>query len=208
MATKHTPQMYARGSYELKNPWVASANKVFTCIASRSFEDIYKQGEDVYKTYYQNYILDGSTVNGQVFNFDEEAQSLPNICTLRSEENEIIYVPDTYILSFPNTTLVPYSNVVLGLSLGPLPDEMDLISINAVLVDNIKKYFGITAEVTTMRIPTSTNPTPEEHEQWEESRKGAITSAVSVEEQLEMAKSTIDDQRAYIQQLELSLQST
>ena len=206
MATKHTPQMYARGNYELKAPWSANAKNIYTCIAIRSFEDIYKQGEDVYATYYAKYLMDGETVNGSIFSFAEEAKALPNICTLRSEDNELIYVPDTYIVNYPNTTYVPYSNVVLGLSLGPLPDELDLISVAAMLVDNAKKTYGITTEVTTMRLPTTTNPTPEEHEQMEEVRKGSIVTNTSGEERLELALATIEEQRTYIIQLERSLQ--
>lgn len=204
---KRTPAMYARGAYELKQPWNAASNKVYTCIAIRSFEDIYKQNEDVYTTYYKQYMLDGETVNGAVFSFAEETAALPNICTLRSENNEIIYVPDTYILSYPNTTLVPYSNVVLGVTLGPLPDELDLIGISESIKDSVKKFYGIDISISTMRIPTSTNPTPEEHEQLEEVRLGAITANTSMEEQLEKALATIDDQRNYIAQLELSLQN-
>ena len=45
------------------------------------------------------------------------------------------------------------------------------------------------------------------HEQMEQVREGAVTEQVSVEEQLQKAMSTIDDQRNYIQQLELSLQT-
>lgn len=207
MATKFTPMMYARGSYELKKPWAAIPNKIYTCIAIRSFEDIYKQGEDVYKVYYENYIKEGQVTNGVTFNFNEESQSLPNICTLRGEDNELIYVPDTYILSFPNTTMVPYSNVVLGISLGPLPDELDLINVSGMLNDLIMNYFGITSEVNVMRMPMSTNPSPEEHEQLETVRQGAISNNVSVEERLEKSLKTIDEQREYINQLEASLRA-
>lgn len=207
MADKFTPLMYARGKYELKYPWVANASKVYTCIAIRSFEDIYTQGEDVFKVYYSSRVQEGQTINGSVFKFDDEAKKLPNIITLRSEDNEIIFVPDTFIISYPNTTLVPYSNVVLGVGLGPLPDELSLSGIQGLLKDNVLKYYGITTEIEIMRLPTTTNPTPEQHEQMEQNRLGAVTANVSIEEQLEIANRTIDEQRNYILQLELSLQA-
>lgn len=208
MATKMTPLMYARGTYELKSPWSVPAKKIYTCIAIRSFEDIYKQNEDVYTAYYKPYIIDGSDVNGTTFSFATEAKNLPNIVTLRSEDNELIYVPDTYISSYPKTDLVPYSNVVVALGFGPLPDELDLSGINQTLIDNVKKYFGVTSTASIMRLPLSTNPTSEEHTQNETLRLGAITSATSLEEQLEIALGTIDKQKEYIATLEASLQST
>lgn len=207
MATKFTPMMYARGIYELKKPWNAVSTKIYTCIAIRSFEDIYKQGEDVYKIYYENYLRDGESVNGITFNFADEAAQLPNICTLRGEDNELLYVPDTYILSFPNTTMVPYSNVVLGLSLGPLPDELDLINVTAMLKDSVIKYFGVTPAVNVMRLPMSSNPSPEEHEQLELVRQGAINNNESIEQRLESALRLIDVQREYISQLEQNVKA-
>lgn len=207
MATKFTPMMYARGIYELKKPWSVVSSKIYTCIAIRSFEDIYKQGEDVYKIYYENYIREGESLNGITFVFAEEAALLPNICTLRGEDNELIYVPDTYILSFPNTTMVPYSNVVLGLNLGPLPDELDLINITAMLKDNVIRYFGVTPDLNTMRLPMSSNPTPEEHEQLVIVRQGAINNNSSIEQRLESALKLIDVQREYITQLEQNVKA-
>lgn len=206
MAIKFTPMMYARGKYELKTPWIANVAKIYTCIAIRSFEDIYKQGEDVYKTYYEQYVREGDVIGGTAFNFEAETELLPNICTLRSEDNELIYVPDTFILSFPNTTMVPYSNVVIGINLGPLPDELDLLHIEGLLKDNVLKHFGVNAEVNAMRLPMSSNPSPEEHEQLEIVRQAAITNNTSLEERIEGLLKIIDDQRFYIAQLEQSVQ--
>ena len=39
---KKTPPLGARGRYVLSVPWQANPNKLYTCIAVRSFADIYK----------------------------------------------------------------------------------------------------------------------------------------------------------------------
>lgn len=205
--SKKTPQMYARGKYELKKPWSANASKIYTCIAIRSFEDIYKQGEDVYQTYYAAYLAEGDSSSGSAFSFNLEVAESPNIITLRADDNELIYVPDTYISSYPDTTTVPYSQLIAGVDLGILPDEYSTDIIEAAILDLVLKQFGIVGMIDLIRTPTSSNPTPEEHEQLVALREGAIASNPSLETQLEQANTTLARQGDYIRQLESSVRT-
>lgn len=199
---KTTPLMYARGLYTLEKPWIANTNKIYTCIAIRSFEDIYKQGMDVYKTYYEPIVQEGSTIGSGVFSFNEEALLKPNIITLRADDNELIYVPDTFINNVPNTTIVPYGHILAAVDLGLLPEEYPTDVIEAEIADIVLKHFGIKTTISIMKYPTVSNPTVEEHEQLTALREGAILANPSKESELAGLRQLNADLGDYILTLE------
>lgn len=199
---KTTPLMYARGLYVLEKPWVANSNKIYTCIAIRSFEDIYKQGIDVYSTYYEPVVQEGATIGSGTFSFAAESAERPNIITLRAEDNELIYVPDTFIKSSPNTTIVPYGHILAAVDLGLLPEEYPTDVIEAEIADVVLKHFGIKTSISIMKYPTTSNPTVEEHEQLTALREGAILANPSKDTELIALRQLNADLGDYITSLE------
>lgn len=177
MATvKKTPPLYARGRYVLSFPWQANPNKLYTCIGVRSFSDIYKLGQDVYKVFYLPMGAAESTViSGLPFTFIAEAANKPNIVTLQSDDGEVIYVPDTFIQKFPDQGEVKYSHIVLSLSLGPVPDYSNLEEIKQAVAETVAQRFGFMPTVREHRAPATDNPTAAQHEALEAARIGSIT---------------------------------
>lgn len=114
-----TPPLYATGKWVLQAPFTVDSNTVYVCKAIRSFDDIKAQGIDPYVTYYQPL---GLTVD----DFKADVANLANIVTLMSETAPVVYVPDSYIVSYPDTTMIPYRHVVLSVSLGAVPDTLVL----------------------------------------------------------------------------------
>lgn len=167
MATKLTPPLLAKGRYELKMPFQVDPGKIYTCMAIRSFDDIYELGEDVYETYYQPHNL-----SQEVFERDKELQT--NIITLMSEDGPVVYVPDTYIVSYPAMGDVAYSHVVLSISLGAIPDYLSLDFLKDQLANVASDTIGITPEVKVHVAPHAGVVTPEEHEIAEVNRLAAI----------------------------------
>lgn len=177
MATiKKTPPLYARGRYILSLPWVANPNKLYTCIAVRSYSDIYKLGQDVYNVFYAPMgAVVGTILGGTPFNFNAEVANKPAIVTLQADDGEVIYVPDTFIQKFPDQGEVKYSHIVLSLSLGPVPDYVNLEEIKQAVAETVAGRFGFTPVVREHRAPGTDNPTAEQHEALEAARLGAIT---------------------------------
>ena len=173
---KKTPPLGARGRYILSVPWQANPNKLYTCIAVRSFADIYKLGQDVYKVFYFGMgATAGAVIGGLPFNFTAESAKKPNIITLQSDDGEVIYVPDTFIQKFPDQGEVKYSHIVLSLSLGPVPDYANLEEIKQAVAETVAQRFGFSPTVREHRAPATDNPTAEQHEALEAARLGAIT---------------------------------
>lgn len=186
-----TPPIRTIGRYVLKTPWVASSAKVYECEAIRSFDDLSQLGVDIYEEFYASQgLINGEEYGGVVFSFESERQKDPNIITLRAQDGEYIYVPDTYILSYPNMSGVKYSNMVISANLGPLPDFLDLSALKTELGDFIAQFIGVTPTLNEHRADSTNQPTPVQHDILESARLAAISIYTThyVELQQERAK--------------------
>ena len=178
---KLTPPLYASGKWVLRTPWSAATDVTYVCHAIRTFEDIEKLGEDVYERYYKPYIENGSTHGGKVWLFSNERLERPNIVTLISNDNRIIYVPGTFIVSFPDASEFKYNQVVLAVPLGILPDKYDVTHIATAVKDKVNTMLGINITPVVSVASLASNPTLEEHLSLEANRKAAIQNVESTE---------------------------
>lgn len=168
---KNTPPMYTKGRFVVTAPWQFSPSVVYECIAIRSFEDVYKQLIDVYEAFYKPMgLIDG--VNG--FIFSEEKAKAPNIITLVGSDGTVNYVPDTYIQAFPVMTDIPYHHVALTVSLGALPEYVEVDLIAKEVSDLVSAKIGTAATASVGVAPLSMQPTREQHETIETARLNAI----------------------------------
>lgn len=195
MRIKKTPPLQAQGRYILVAPWTLNAAKLYTCVAVRSFEDIYKLGHDVYETYYVSRgMTNGTIVEGEPFSFEDEKKAKVNIVTLLSSDNEVIYVPDTFIASFPDLSEVPYCHLVVSVDIGAVPDYLQLDYLKTQLSETVTQILGVAdPTVKEHRIPLDTNPTRLEHDALEVARTGAITIAETDKAKLIRQQTQIDE---------------
>lgn len=188
MADKISQLLGVSGNFTVKRPWVIDGNAVLKVIGVRSFDDIYKKGEDVYETYYVPYgAVNGATVDNRPFNFDAETKLHPNIITLMTKQGGVYYVPDTFIASYPTGGAIAYSHRVLSVSLGPLPDYMDTTALRNTIQDAVVKELGIVRDrivVADSRAALLTNPTLDDHLAMEAARAGAVQFERSKDEQI------------------------
>lgn len=180
MPTKKTPPMYARGRYVLTAPWdsLIDSTKTYTCIAIRSFKDIYEDGLDVEKEFYNpNGLVNGQNYAGSPFSFDGEKEAQANIITLLRDDNQqYIYVPDTYIAAYPSMADVKYNQIILSMNFGAMPDYLDLSAIKTTLASSVGAMIGKTPTVNEHRAPSANTPTPVQHDALEGTRIGSITN--------------------------------
>lgn len=164
---RRTPSIAARGIYRLRQPWEVPASKVYSCYAIRTFKDIYELGIDVYAQYYEPY-----GVSRTDFNKDEDENAA--IITLISDEFDVTYVPDTYIVSYPEMGIVNYQRVVMSVDFGILPDFLNLEYIKQEMATVGSKVIGKAPDVNEAVAATSGAVTPEEHQVLEASRLANI----------------------------------
>lgn len=160
---RRTPPIMARGRYQLRAPFVAPPTKVFICYAIRTFKDLYELGEDVYEKYYAPLGL-----SRNVFQVDSERNV--TVVTLISDDHQVIYVPDSYILSYPDMGEVTYHRVVLSVDFGVLPEYLDFEHTKQQLGNVATDVIGKMPTVSLHVAPSSGVITPDEHETLESSR--------------------------------------
>jgi len=170
-----TPLIRQRGRYSLKLPWVADPTKIYECEAIRSFDDLAKLNINVYETYYLPAGLqDGQLYAGSLFVFEDEQAADANIITLRSQDGDYIYVPDTYIVAPPVITTAVYDRIVLSMDIGSTPQELDLSALKTDIADLAESMLGVTVVVKEHRAPSINQPTDSDHIILEAARLSAI----------------------------------
>lgn len=164
---KLTPNLNSKGLYSLKAPFTLPAGKLYTCIAVRSFKDIYEQDLDVLDLYY----IDNGLTEAD-FNADKALEAA--IVTLVSDDNDFVYVPNTYILNMPDMNDVTYHNVILSVNLGALPEYVELDNLKDELAVISGKVIGKSATVGVNVTKTTGSISRSQHETLESVRLSAV----------------------------------
>lgn len=180
---KRTPPIDCKGRFVLKAPWSASGSLIYVVKAIRKFNDIYELGEDVYENYYKDAGFASPAAALAAFNEDEAAGA--NIVTLMTDTQNltelgpaarIIYVPDTYIESYPDMSDFKYSNIIISIDLGALPDYLSLDNLVLKLKEKVGDVIGVENVPTTIhKSPSSVAVSRTNHEISEAARLTAIT---------------------------------
>lgn len=166
-AVKRTPPLLAKGVYMANMPFTIPNDTIFTCVALRGFEDLVSLGIDVFKKYYEPAGLDSAT-------YLADKQLRANIVTLVSPAGAYIYLPDTYISKYPSQGQVNYQHAVLSVSLGALPDYIDLTFAGTQIANVVGDIIGVTPTVKVNVAASSGVVTPEQHEVNEAARSAAL----------------------------------
>lgn len=175
-----TPPVNTSGIYLTYHPFQVPDDVVYRCEAIRAFDELRAKGIDVYDEFYKPY---GLSVNI----YTEDANRGASIVTLVSAAEEFVYVPNTFIESYPGMSGIAYERKLLLLELGPLPSTMNVDYLLPEIKDLVIRGTGVvndrvSTEFTT--ITQSNNITHSEHLQLEASRRVAIAQHKPLVEQL------------------------
>lgn len=161
------PPVGTVGRYTVKAPFTVNNGKVYSCAAVRKFVDVENQGIRLFETYYEPMGLTPQDLA-------EDRMVEARLVTLTSETEKPVYIPSTFITSYPNGAYRNYHRVVLAAELGMIPDHIDLTfaiqSMKSVLSDVV----GIEPRVVMAVAPTTDQVSSEDAEALEASRTAAI----------------------------------
>lgn len=180
ITTNLIPTIGVTGVFQLTSPFdtLLVANASYTCLEVRQLEGIIASGNDPYQMYYVP-----QTVSQDQYNAD-----LANgvcIITLQSSSGSVLYVPSSYIAAFPSTGGVPYTNLMMGVDLGPMPDYVDLSFLKQQIANLVKTTVGLTAvSITTVVCSPTVNLSAADHKTAEAARQANITNTTTPESQV------------------------
>lgn len=172
-----TPPLGSKGLYVLRAPWSVPADVIYVCQALRKLKDIFDLGEDPFALYYQPLglleadMLADMAAGAYIVTLSVDALDPTQVALNLSN----VYVPDTYIEKYPEQNFVPYSHLVLSLSLGLLPDGLDLSSLKAQVANVCSDTIGVVPMVNEHVVPSSGGVTVTQHQAMETARLGLIT---------------------------------
>lgn len=165
------PTIGVSGLYSLLAPFTTDLlpEVAYTCIAVRRLSDIVAVGGEPFTDYYEPKSISEE---------DYAADVAAGVCivSLQASDENIVYVPSSYITGLPNIGGVPYTTLALGIKLGPLPDSLNLSLLKNKLSDVVFEYIGITPEIETIAISLPTLLDRVDAATLEAARTAAITA--------------------------------
>lgn len=171
MAIQITPEIGSSGKYEYKTPFDTLGNNQteFTCMSVRRLADCIALGEDPFKKYYKPYKLTEA-------DYQKDIADNVSIIGLQSTVGQWLYLPNSYLLSYPDVSGVRYVTMVLAANIGAVPETLDLESLASDVGDIIRAKIGVTAEIKPVITSQPALVSHDDHTRLENARKNSISS--------------------------------
>jgi len=196
-----TPPMGISGAFLFRAPFVADTDKSYTVIAIRQFNELIARGQEPLKLIYAPVGLTETAYK------DDLSLNALVIC-LRDKDGSLIYVPDTYIERYPSMGSIPYSHLVLAVSLGMWPENRSTDDIVQAITESVKAKIGVDPVFYVTRAPVSDHVSEQQHTQLTAARRAAVTHTetdtaiiIRLSDKVAELQRTIDEQTLLIEAL-------
>lgn len=176
--TPKTPPINTSGVFLAYSPFELSTTVIYKCTAIRNFEDLRLRNIDVFTTYYKPKGLDLTV-------YREDAAMDAAILTLEAADGSEVYVPNTFLKSYPGAGGLAYVNKVMVIELGLMLGDVDTSYLEPLMIDVVKQHVGVDTEVKTVAIPYIGSVSHETGVAMERARVGAIRSNKTIYQQLQ-----------------------
>ncbi len=177
MTASLIPPLGASGTFSVAAPFTAvvSPTTSYECMAVRYLADFIKIGIDPFAKFYQQAgITPVSLSNYQA----DLAQLDTAIVSLKDTSDNWVYVPSTYITGYPNPGGIPYTPLILGIDIGPIPDYQDLSSLKTSIASLVEGVLGLTSvSVQEIKIGNTQNLSQSDHNALQAARAANITDS-------------------------------
>ena len=180
------PPVGTSGIYKLAAPFnpLLQANMSYRCDAIRRIADFLEVGLDPFEEFYEPRGLTKAA-------YDLDLQNQVCIVSLVSTGGHWVYVPSTYISSYPDINGVPYTVMVLGLELGAIPNYRDLTGLKQAIANLTRDTIGIMPTVKEVAISAVQKLSQSDHDALENARTIAITNSQTDRSKLFAAQSEL-----------------
>lgn len=206
--TNMIPAPWAAGQFEATAPFdlVVDQGTYYTVEAIRTVGEMQGANQDLYTKVLQPA---GIPKDETTAFLDELIKAKALIIVLTSTGNAPVYVPSSYLASFPAVDGVVYEHMCLIVDMGAVPPQFaDKIQEQ---MNYIQQYvatgMGVDAAVQVGVIPTKTYVPKEQADLWEHSRQLKIAGSTNLIIENEALKKEKIEREAYIVKLENDLKA-
>lgn len=197
MKQEYLPDIGSVGIFTLKAPYdvLIKQNVVYTCKAIRNLNDCIAEGLDPFSYYYESMGLTET-------DYETDLKNDVSIVSLQTKNGEWLYIPSNYIIKFPNMNGVVYRAIMLGISLGALPDTMKLDALKTSISNLVYDTIGITSVLKEVVISIPSIVSKENHDTIETAR--IAKTSITMSDTLKLSKVTqeLNSARLKITELE------
>lgn len=199
----YTPLIDSAGTFKLKSPYdqLLTKDTVYVCRAIRSINDYIALGENVYEKFYEPFSI-------EIEVYHNDLKNNVKIASLQAGIGEWIYVPCSFIEEAPNVNGVKYVSVVMGVSLGAIPDTLNMESIIEQFKEITASTVGVESEVKAVMVGHPNFISHEDHVRLEGIRNGKISSSKSDKFLIQQLMREIELKDVKIKELEKYIKST
>lgn len=184
ITTNLIPDLGTSGVFSLTAPFnnALMANASYTCISIRQLEDIIAAGGDPYTQYYQPREQTSGDLQAQ---YNADLGNGVCIVSLQQSSGAVVYVPSSFVASYPSKGGVPYTNLMMAVDLGAMPNYVDLTFLKQQIANLVKDTVGLTSVlIQTVVVSPTTNISSSDHARAEAARLANITNTTTPEAQV------------------------
>lgn len=136
MAVLMTPTLKLRGLYTVKQPFTVSPTTLYTCIGVSLFQALNYDGKDIYSSFYMPKGLTEA-------DYKADLALGASIVVLAGDNGDLVYLPDTYILNYPNGNTAAFGTMIVSASLGPMSLNQDLTFVKSKVAEVLSDVLGL-----------------------------------------------------------------
>lgn len=133
-------QLHATGKWVVDTPYVINPNATYTAVSLTTLVEAQSIYGDVYQRVYAPF-------NVSVERYRSDVENLVTLVTLVSSSEPELLIPDSFISGFPEVTAVPYSHIVLSVSLGGIAETVPLNELKVAISELVFANLGINSVV-------------------------------------------------------------
>lgn len=179
------PVIKSKGVFEVKAPFATDPKQTYVCEEIRTFDELSRLGWDVVSKVYSPAGLGESE-------FSSDRSAGASIITLKPNGGIPLYIPSTYLLSYPGMSASDYEVRVLVVECGLLPRGFDTSKLREEIADLVKATLGATSHVMDSAHRYDGVLTPEEIAKLETARNNAVANYVSKDTKIKESSELID----------------
>lgn len=168
------PTVGTRGKFTLSAPLdqLMLSGEEYTVQAVRKLADYIANNEDPLKDIY--------TANGlSQTQYAEDLAAGMFVASLQSETGHWVYVPAKYIQTYPDTNGVPYRTLMMGVSLGAMPVEIDLDHLKTAISNLVRDSLGVTPQIKLVETSKALMVSRDKHDSLSTARQHRATLALT-----------------------------
>ena len=164
-----TPEIGTKGKYGFKEPYslLGNSQTEYTCQSVRSLSELLANAENPYNKYYKHYKI-------SVADYNSDLNNKASIIGLQSASGNWLYIPNTYLTSYPDVSGIRYNVVVLGVRLGAIADTFSLTSLSNEIQDLVFSRTGIKPTIKPVLVSQPALVSYSDHNRIEISRRNKI----------------------------------